>query len=433
MTDDARHSEALEALRTAYTTLTREGVASALTVSPSTLKRWEDCGEVEKPGMVIHAVRNLLNEAKAQRGSPGDFTFIDLFAGIGGTRKGFERAGGECVFTSEYDKYSVKTYTENFKPTHPIVGDITAVTRPKGIDNDGGVIAHIRSVVPDHDVLVAGFPCQPFSIAGVSKKNALGHAHGFACETQGTLFFDICRILQARRPTAFMLENVRNLRSHDKGRTFSVIMNSLRELGYEVTHHVIDAKAWVPQHRERIFIVGFYGEKTAFDWEQVKVPPEREWPKLKAILHNGKENPDGRYVVRRGRVGPQYTLTEHLWNYLQAYAKKHQEAGNGFGFGRVGPKQIARTLSARYYKDGSEILIDQGELVPPRRLTPRECARLMGWKDDELKIVVSDTQAYKQFGNSVVVPVVEAVAKAMKPHVIALRAKREARQVGLPV
>ncbi len=335
-----------------------------------------------------------------------DFTFIDLFAGIGGLRRGFEAIGGRCVFTSEWDKYSQKTYRANFpNDDHEINGDITKVD-----------VADI----PAHDVLLAGFPCQPFSIAGVSKKNALGRAHGFADATQGTLFFDVARIIAHHRPAAFLLENVRNLVSHDKGRTFETIRQVLtEELGYTIDFRIIDGRHWTPQHRERIFIVGFR-EDQGFRFADMKVPDAA--PKLGDILHpgNGSETPDQRFTVgNSGRVADRYTLTDHLWGYLQRYKEKHQAAGNGFGFGLVGPNDVARTLSARYYKDGSEILVAQEDGRPPRRLTPRECARLMGFdtpRGADFIIPVSDTQAYRQFGNSVVVPAVTAIAEHMKPH-----------------
>jgi len=356
-----------------------------------------------------------LKLVRGDRDGEGDFTFIDLFAGIGGLRRGFESIGGRCVFTSEWDKYSQQTYRANFpNDDHEINGDIRAVE---------------AADIPPHDVLLAGFPCQPFSIAGVSKKNALGRAHGFADATQGTLFFDVARIIAHHRPAAFLLENVRNLVSHDKGRTFQTIKDVLTEdLGYTIDFRIIDGRHWTPQHRERIFIVGFR-EDQGFRFADMKVPDAA--PKLREILHpgDGSEAPDQRFTLGNiGSVSTKYTLTDHLWNYLQRYKEKHQAAGNGFGFGLVGPDDVARTLSARYYKDGSEILIKQDGQVP-RRLTPRECARLMGFdtpKGAEFIIPVSDTQAYRQFGNSVVVPAVKAVAEHMKPHLFAALKRKTA-------
>ncbi len=337
------------------------------------------------------------------------FTFIDLFAGIGGMRMGFEAAGGRCVFTSEWNPWARETYAANFGAGESIAGDI------RDLDEDE---------IPDHDVLLAGFPCQPFSIAGVSKKNALGRPHGFACATQGTLFFDVARILAAKRPRAFLLENVKNLVNHDRGRTFRVIRQALeKELSYQITWRVIDAAHFVPQHRERILIVGFR-EGCAFDLGDLRLPDAE--PKLRAVLHpeDGSEAAEEPYTLApQGKVNPKYTLTNKLWAYLQAYAAKHRAAGNGFGFGLVDGDSIARTLSARYYKDGSEILVSRGKDENPRRLTPRECARLMGFPDS-FQIPVSDTQAYKQFGNSVAAPVVAAVAQAMQPWVLGPRPAR---------
>jgi len=334
------------------------------------------------------------------------FTFIDLFAGIGGMRMGFESAGGRCVFTSEWNPWARKTYAANFGTGDPIAGDI------RELDEDD---------IPDHDVLLAGFPCQPFSIAGVSKKNALGRPHGFACATQGTLFFDVARILAAKRPRAFLLENVKNLVNHDRGRTFRVIRQTLEEeLGYCISWRVIDASHFVPQHRERILIAGFR-EDCGFSLEDVTL--QCAGLKLGSILHpeDGSEKPEEPYTLApRGTVNAKYTLTSKLWEYLQAYAAKHRAAGNGFGFGLVDSTCIARTLSARYYKDGSEILISRGKGKNPRRLTPRECARLMGFSDS-FRIPVSDTQAYKQFGNSVAVPVIATVARAMRPFITGSR------------
>ncbi len=307
------------------------------------------------------------------------FTFIDLFAGIGGMRIAFEKSGGRCVYSCEWNKYSQQTYFANF-----------------GEQPEGDIRQVEASAIPDHDILVAGFPCQPFSIAGVSKKNSLGRATGFEDKTQGTLFFDICRILKDKRPKAFMLENVKNLCSHDKGRTFKVILESLDELNYAVFHAVLDGQNYVPQHRERILIVGFdrnrYGQKISFEFNLNSQRP-------KAVIKD----------ILEGTVDDKYTLSDKLWIYLQNYAAKHRAAGNGFGYGIAPLDGVARTISARYYKDGSEILIEQ-DGKNPRRLTPRECARLQGFPDS-FKIPVSDTQAYKQFGNSVVVPLMEDVAK----------------------
>ena len=318
---------------------------------------------------------------KQQETKNGDFTFIDLFAGIGGMRIAFERAGGHCVYSNEWNKYSQQTYFANFGEQPE--GDITQVA---------------ASSIPDHDILVAGFPCQPFSIAGVSKKNSLGRATGFEDKTQGTLFFDVCRILKEKRPKAFMLENVKNLCSHDKGRTFKVILESLDELNYSVFYSILDGQDFVPQHRERILIVGFNRElyPKEFDFE-FKLTPRLPKPKMRDILDHD--------------VDSKYTLSDKLWTYLQDYAAKHRAAGNGFGYGMAPLDGVSRTISARYYKDGSEILIEQSG-KNPRRLTPRECARLQGFPDS-FKIPVSDTQAYKQFGNSVVVPLMENVAELM--------------------
>lgn len=324
----------------------------------------------------MHAVFTTAPHVVASHRAP---RFIDLFCGIGGFRIAFERAGGRCLFSSDWDKYSQKTYAANFGETPH--GDINTVPAEQ---------------IPAHDILCGGFPCQPFSIAGVSKKNSLGRKHGFADERQGNLFFAIRDILRHHRPAAFVLENVKNLKSHDKGRTFRVIYDTLaHELGYQVHYKIIDAQGVVPQHRERIFLIGFR-EPRYFEFPEF--PAQGEGPRLGSILEKD--------------VPAKYTLTPNLWTYLQDYAKKHQAAGNGFGFGLVTAQSVTRTLSARYYKDGSEILVSQGPGKPPRRLTPRECARLMGYPDD-FKIPVSDTQAYRQFGNSVVVPVVERLAHAV--------------------
>ena len=329
---------------------------------------------------VSSALIRMLNLQKPVKKiqDPSTFTFIDLFAGIGGMRLAFDHAGGHCVYSSEWNKYSQQTYMANFGEQPE--GDITQVN---------------AADIPDHDILVAGFPCQPFSIAGVSKKQSLGRATGFEDKTQGTLFFDVCRILKEKRPKAFLLENVKNLCSHDKGRTFKGIQESLEELDYEVFYKVLDGQNFVPQHRERILIVGFdrkrYGQEIDFKFNITPVEPR---PVIRDILEP--------------EVDSKYTLSDKLWIYLQNYAAKHKAAGNGFGYGIAPLDGVSRTLSARYYKDGSEILIEQ-DGRNPRRLTPRECARLQGFPDD-FKIPVSDTQAYRQFGNSVVVPLMANVA-----------------------
>ncbi len=380
-------------------------LAEHLDYTPRQLYRWEN-GENSPRTPVLDALRGLAENGTASYVHETRFNFIDLFAGIGGLRKGFDHIGGHCVFTSEWNKYAQQTYTANFRDNRPVEGDITLIP---------------TSEIPDHDVLVAGFPCQPFSIAGVSKKNALGRNHGFACEAQGTLFFDVARIIKDKQPAAFMLENVKNLQSHDKGNTFAVIVKTLtEELGYHIWHRVIDAQHFVPQHRERIVIVGFR-ENVPFSWDDLQLP-EKGIVKMRDILHpeDGSEPAEEPYTQGpRGLVNEKYTLTDKLWKYLQDYAAKHKAKGNGFGFGLVTPDDVARTLSARYYKDGSEILVSRGKGKNPRRLTPRECARLMGY-DDSLRIPVSDTQAYKQFGNSVAVPVFKEVARIMQPHISAL-------------
>lgn len=367
------------------------------------VRRWE-CRESQPKPYALARLEQLPLFQGRRHEAKGEFSFIDLFAGIGGCRLGFEQNGGRCVYTSEWDKNCLRTYQENFHVDHEIAGDITKVA---------------ESDIPDHDVLLAGFPCQPFSIAGVSKKKSLGREHGFMCEAQGTLFFDIARILEAKRPRAFLLENVKNLKSHDKGRTFEVIMGTLRnDLGYDVYAHVIDAQHFVPQHRERVFIVGFR-EPVPWDWNALSLP-EKGNIRLSTVLHRRQwEEPEHdaekQYTNGRG-VNPKYTLSDKLWSYLQQYAENHRAKGNGFGFGLVSPDAVTRTLSARYYKDGSEILVRKSK-GNPRRLTPRECARLMGYPDS-FRIPVSDTQAYKQFGNSVVPLLVKEIGRVMKHFVM---------------
>ncbi|WP_018950964.1 DNA (cytosine-5-)-methyltransferase [Thioalkalivibrio sp. AKL12] len=424
---------ATDLLRSALDLTTRAEVARDLGVDERTVRRWER-GEVSMPAHWEPALSQVLRQRAPLRVSAGgQFTFIDLFAGVGGIRQGFEGAGGHCVFSSEWDKFALQTYRANFgNEDEKIQSDIREITAASddAEENSRSIEEHI----PDHDVLLAGFPCQPFSLAGVSKKNSLGRDHGFLCEAQGTLFFDVARIIELKRPRAFLLENVKNLRSHDGGRTYEVIRKVLDELGYQVHDRVIDGKGFVPQHRERIYMVGFRKD-TPFTWNQLDFPsPDART--LREILHpeDGSEVAEPPYTEGvKAKVGAKYTLSEKLWQYLQDYRAKHERAGNGFGYSKVGPNDTARTLSARYHKDGSEILVDRGRNARPRRLTPRECARLMGFGDD-FQIPVSDTQAYRQFGNSVVVPVIREIASAMVPHILAdIRSEEESEQAELPM
>lgn len=409
-----------------------------------TVNRW---AKGKATPRVTHAAhRKLISMLPAPPAHQGkaDFRFIDLFAGIGGIRRGFEEIGGECVFTSEWNKYAIRTYKANHycdPVRHRFNHDIRDVTlsHHEGVDEETAY-RHIDTRVPDHEVLLAGFPCQPFSLAGVSKKNSLGRKHGFECDAQGTLFFDVARILKAKRPAAFLLENVKNLKSHDQGKTFRIICETLDELGYDVADvdapkgrdpKVIDARHFVPQHRERIVLVGFRRDLNVhqgFSLRDIeKIYPTRR-PTFGELLDD--------------RVDSKYILTPKLWEYLYRYAQKHREKGNGFGFGLTGHHDVARTLSARYHKDGSEILVDRGfddtqdfhseanQRNRPRRLTPQECARLMGFDrpgESRFVIPVSDTQAYRQFGNSVVVPVFKAVAVLMKDRILEARRKEQER------
>ena len=394
---------------------TQAEIAALLNVTPRQVRRWANGESTPKPAYLELLQTKILPKQSERRAA---FRFVDLFAGIGGLRRGFESAGGECVFTSEWDRHAVKTYTENFPDGHDIWGDITQLS---------------PELVPDHDILLGGFPCQPFSLAGVSKKNSLGRAHGFLDRAQGTLFFNVLSILKEKKPAGFLLENVKNLRSHDGGRTYLVIRGALEELGYQVEDRIIDSRAWVPQRRERIFLVGFK-KHVSFSFDEMAVP--KQGPTLGAILHSATEEPERHYtkrVRRRTVVDDRYTLSDHLWKYLQDYAAKHRAAGNGFGCSVFGADDVARTLSARYHKDGSEILIAQ-KGKNPRRLTPRECARLMGYdgqgRDPHvIPASMSDTQAYRQFGNSVVVPIIEEIARVMVPRVLTPERYRPAPRV----
>lgn len=437
---DARHEE-LALLRRVLEIYDQKYVAEYLNnISPKdwcreTINRWLN-GKAS-PKLSHHEFKQLekLLPSPPQAGPQYDFDFIDLFAGIGGIRRGFDDIGGRCVLTSEWNKYSVQTYKANHysdPEAHTFNEDIRELTLSHREDVPEEVAyKHIDQVVPDHDVLLAGFPCQPFSIAGVSKKNSLGMKHGFECKTQGTLFFDVARIIAVKKPVAFVLENVKNLKSHDQGRTFKVITETLNELGYwisDVDHSgandpkIVDGKHFVPQHRERIVLVGFRKDLNIHEGFSL-ADIARYYPKRKTNLGDILEH----------QVDEKYILTPKLWEYLFNYSIKHKEKGNGFGYGLVNGSSITRTLSARYHKDGSEILVDRGfdpdlpltapqnQANRPRRLTPRECARLMGYDEatgNDFRIPVSDTQAYRQFGNSVVVPVFAAVAKMMKERIM---------------
>ncbi|MEG6445763.1 DNA cytosine methyltransferase [Enterobacter roggenkampii] len=417
--------------------------------SRETINRWVN-GKLASKRLVeveVKMLRSMLPSAPAHY-AQSKFRFIDLFAGIGGIRSGFESIGGKCVFTSEWNEFAVKTYKANWycdENEHVFNSDIRDVTLSDQADiTEEEAYASIDKHIPDHDVLLAGFPCQPFSLAGVSKKNSLGRKHGFECDTQGTLFFDVARIIMAKKPAIFVLENVKNLKSHDKGKTFRVIMQTLDELGYDVADagdmgsddpKVIDGKQFLPQHRERIVLVGFRRDLNLAEGFSLRdivkeIPAQR--PAFKDLLD--------------ANVDDKYTLTPKLWDYLYRYAKKHQAKGNGFGYGLVNSSDISvvcRTLSARYHKDGSEILVDQGwdhekgeqdffdadnMARRPRRLTPRECARIMGFEQPgkvTFRIPVSDTQAYRQFGNSVVVPVFAAVARLLESRIEKAVSQRE--------
>ena len=303
------------------------------------------------------------------------FRFIDLFAGIGGLRLAFEAAGGRCVYSSEIDPFARQTYFANFGDTP--FGDIR---RAEAAD------------IPVFDVLVAGFPCRPFSVAGVSKRNSLCRAHGFKDAARGTLFFEICRIAASHRPAALLLENVPHLIRHDCGRTFRVVRAALEELGYTLKWELLDARFYVPQKRQRLFIAAFLDPGAAARFRF----PVADGP----VLRLGD--------LLEAEVPEKYALSDRLWSCLRRHAARHARKGNGFGYCLADLGSPSRALSARYYKDGSEILIPQAGRNPCR-LTPRECARLQGFPDDFV-IPVSDAQAYRQFGNAVAVPLARAIA-----------------------
>ena len=319
------------------------------------------------------------------------FTFIDLFAGIGGFRIAFQNQGGKCVFSSEWDKYAQKTYEANFGEVP--FGDINGIT-------------NIKEQIPNHDILCAGFPCQPFSLAGVSKKNSLGRKHGFEDKTQGTLFFNIAKIIDVKRPKAFFLENVKNLLRHNKGETFNVIRKTLEEdLGYVINYKIVDGKHWVPQHRERLFIIGYNPDKIKGITRKKIIIPETP----DSVSYKYKELQD---IIGKNVTG--FTLGIGTWNTLIRHKANHKAKGNGFGYGihnmPIKKGEITRTISARYHKDGAEILIDQKD-DRPRRLTVEEAMQLQGYDPNVFTFSsVSKTQAYRQIGNSVVVPAIQKCA-----------------------
>ncbi len=356
--------------------LTQKDFADALGMGKNgerTLRRWEN-NESTPSTLEYNAIMSFASTVPfAPENNQTAFRFIDLFAGIGGIRIPFQELGGNCVFSSEWDKFAQKTYRVNFGEEPK--GDITKIDAKE---------------IPDFDILLGGFPCQPFSQAGLKK--------GFS-DTRGTLFFEIERILQEKKPKAFLLENVKQLKGHDRGRTLQVILDHLHALNYYVKYQILRAGDFgVPQNRERIYIVGL--DKDYFD-----IPEDYDF-KFPEPTHTKTRLGD----ILETDVDEKYTISDSLWEGHQRRKKEHQEKGNGFGYSLFNSEsEYTNTISARYYKDGSEILIEQ-EGRNPRKLTPRECARLQGFPESFI-IPVSDTQAYKQFGNSVAVPVVRAVAK----------------------
>lgn len=356
--------------------MTQKELADAIGLSKygdRTIRRWEN-GDTEPSLLELKAIMSFPESNPFVNDSNAPYRMIDLFAGIGGTRMGFWQTGKtQVVFSSEIDKFAVKTYSANFGETP--IGDITKVP---------------ASEIPDHDILVGGFPCQAFSQAGLKR--------GFE-DTRGTLFFEIARILKEKRPKAFLLENVKNLTLHDHGKTFEVILNTLNELDYCVYTHLFKAKDFgVPQNRERIYIVGFDKKQIRNFSDYVPPKPPCTPTKVGDILEP--------------YVDSKYTISDALWSGHQRRKKDNKENGKGFGYSLFSSEsQYTNTISARYYKDGSEILIEQRG-KNPRKLTPREAARLQGFPEDYI-IPVSDTQAYKQFGNSVAVPVINAIAKSI--------------------
>jgi len=335
------------------------------------------CAELETnmQDRITELIINDLNQELNNEEKP-KFKFIDLFAGVGGLRIPFDELGGKCVLGSEIDKYAKTTYNAYFN--HMPKGDIAQI-KPCEIE--------------EFDILVGGFPCQPFSMAG--------HKKGFT-DTRGTLFFEIEKILRCKMPKAFLLENVKGLRGHDKGNTYKVIKESLESMGYFVSEQVLAAKDFgLPQNRERIYIVGFLEEE---HYNNFKFPEKKN---IKTRLGDILEND----------VDEKYTISDKLWAGHKRRKIEHKKKGNGFGYGLFNhDSEYTNTISARYYKDGSEILIEQ-QNKNPRKLTPLEAAKLQGFPPELVQKAkeagVSDTQLYKQFGNAVPVSVVREVAKSI--------------------
>jgi DNA (cytosine-5)-methyltransferase 1 len=323
-------------------------------------------------------------------------TFIDLFAGIGGFRLAFESMRCKCVFSCEWDKHSKETYFHNF-----------------GVIPFGDIREIREDEIPDHDILCAGFPCQPFSIAGVSKKNSMGLSTGFEDKTQGTLFFDLKRIIEAKRPKAFFLENVKNLKSHDKGNTWAIIKETLDTLNYHIFYKIIDGQNWVPQHRERLFIVGFnkdyFADGIVFDIPEKPVG-KYKFRTLDSIIETIPDN--------------SLTLGPGTWKALQRHKAAHKAKGNGFGYSLlpfpIESTTITKTISARYYKDGAEILVPQNNSIP-RKLSVKEAMQLQGFNPEKFDFPVGNNHAYKQIGNSVVVPAIKETGKFIVKEVKRIR------------
>lgn len=330
------------------------------------------------------------NEIKIQ--SSENLKFIDLFAGIGGFHNALSNLGCECVFASEIDAEAKKTYFKNYG------------LFPYGDINKLNVID-----IPNHDILCAGFPCQPFSLAGISKKNSMGVPTGFKDLVKGNLFFNVRDIIREKRPRAFFLENVKNLKSHDKGKTWEIIYNTLeKELDYTIFYKIVDGKNWVPQHRERIFIVGF-DSKLNLDLSNFIIPTEPLEGKCYKYKYLSQ------IIEKEELVDPKFTIGPGTWRALQAHKARHKAKGNGFGFNllssNLSKTDITSTISARYYKDGAEILIPQSTGKRPRRLTVQEAMQLQGLDPKKFSFPVSNNQAYKQIGNSVVVPAIKDTAE----------------------